>query len=283
MARNKTEYSSSEADGWAAHVDNYIKVVEPLTRGPTEALVNEVDKLLPFTGPDVRVLDNGSGTGLLASYLAAKYPEVPIVAADISSGMLENLEKKAEKKGWKAVETKTIDALDLQSLADNPFSHVLSTFMLGSISSPLQGVQEMYKVTKPGGILGIAVWDHNIVWSDVWRETIRRSQNKPFYEPPLIFDPSMCYKDTVEKTLKGAGWDDAEVSVQQTYYAPWDSADAACDFFWNGKNPIVEMFVRGWEDNVEQIKPVLRQVYEELYGSGKHQGCPTIQAIAWKR
>ena len=92
------------------------------------------------------VLEVGVGTGKNFQY----YPEnTRITALDFSEKMLERAE---QKKQYQQVAVE-LELMDIQSLtyASNSFDTVIATFVFCSVPQPITGLQELYRVCKPGG------------------------------------------------------------------------------------------------------------------------------------
>jgi demethylmenaquinone methyltransferase/2-methoxy-6-polyprenyl-1,4-benzoquinol methylase len=107
--------------------------------------------------PGDRVLDCGSGTGstaLMAAQKAGATGKVQLF--DLSDGMLAVAEERAVKAGLQErVEFQTGDMLNLP-FKDNNFDAVLSTYSICPLHDPAKGALELYRVLKPGGLIGIA-------------------------------------------------------------------------------------------------------------------------------
>jgi len=110
----------------------------------TERLVDKVDELLPFDANGY-VLDNGCGSGSITVRVTDKCPQTPILATDLSTGMLAQV----DKLGLPNVTTKRADAVTLAGVDDETFMHVLSSFMIQFTPSAQSTVQAMYRVLKP--------------------------------------------------------------------------------------------------------------------------------------
>ena len=59
------------------------------------------------------VLDDGCGLGIVTVEVKKSFSDVHVLATDFSAGMLEAVNRKAERHGWKNVETKLLDGGDL--------------------------------------------------------------------------------------------------------------------------------------------------------------------------
>jgi len=105
-------------------------------------------------GPEMSVLDVGSGKGISALHLARKYG-CKVMGVDISERFVDQANDAARRTGIKAA-FRVGDALDLP-FADGEFDVVLAQavlIMLGSRVAQERAVEEMVRVTRPGGYIG---------------------------------------------------------------------------------------------------------------------------------
>lgn len=92
------------------------------------------------------ILEVGVGTGKNFPY----YPDNSnITAIDFSGKMLQRARQKQSRSDVKV----ELELMDVQSLcyADNSFDTVIATFVFCSVPQPTKGLQELYRVCKPGG------------------------------------------------------------------------------------------------------------------------------------
>jgi len=107
--------------------------------------------------PGNRVLDCGAGTGSTGLLAARKTgASGGVVLFDISEGMLAVARKRAaEDRMLERMEFQSGDLLDLP-FPDNSFDAVLSTYSLCPVYDPVKAARELWRVTRPGGRIGIA-------------------------------------------------------------------------------------------------------------------------------
>ena len=97
-----------------------------------------------------RILDVATGTGDLALQIARKLSNADITGIDISEGMLQIARQKAQKEGRQmAFDKEDCSAL---SYPDDTFDAVTAAFGIRNFQNLEQGLSEMFRVLKPGGM-----------------------------------------------------------------------------------------------------------------------------------
>lgn len=107
--------------------------------------------------PDDTVLDVGSGTGLVLLQAATLLPAGRAIGIDHSEAMLDHARAKASAQGLSGrVELRAMDAeaLDFPSGA---FDAIVSLFVLRHLPHPKVAVNEMFRVSKAGTRIVLAV------------------------------------------------------------------------------------------------------------------------------
>ena len=102
-----------------------------------------------------RLLDLGTGTGLLARVAAARGADA--VGIDHSAGMLDQAQASAGKEGVGG-RTQFL-AMDAEGLEfdDASFDVTVSLFVLRHLPNPLAAAREMYRTLRPGGRLVVTI------------------------------------------------------------------------------------------------------------------------------
>ncbi len=102
---------------------------------------------------DMNVLDIGTGTGLLLMHFITKVNH--ITGIDNSQGMLDMLNKKAEKAGVSNISTSLFDA-DKDILTKDSFDLAISNMTFHHFIKPDDFLKQIYQNLKAGGRICIA-------------------------------------------------------------------------------------------------------------------------------
>lgn len=107
--------------------------------------------------PGDKVLDCGAGTGTTGIMAAKKAgPRGRVTLFDLSEEMLDVARQKVDAAGLEErLSFQTGDAVHLP-FRNGEFDVVLSTYSLCPLYDPEEGAMELYRVTRPGGKIGIA-------------------------------------------------------------------------------------------------------------------------------
>lgn len=107
--------------------------------------------------PGDRVLDCGAGTGTTGILAARKVGDRGRVTLfDLSGAMLDVARGKVAGAGWQdRIAFETGDMVHLP-FGDGVFDVALSTYSLCPLYDPAQGALELFRVTRPGGRVGVA-------------------------------------------------------------------------------------------------------------------------------
>ena len=119
--------------------------------------------------PGERVLDVAAGSGAAALAAARRWADV--IATDFVDHLLDSARRVADAYGL-TLQTQIADAQNLP-FDDDEFDVVISTF--GAIFAPDQQAvaDELLRVCRPGGRIGLVAWTPGSLMDDVFRTTQR--------------------------------------------------------------------------------------------------------------
>lgn len=104
--------------------------------------------------PSARVLDVGSGPGVLTCELVKRQGEANVSAVDPVEAFVE-----ATAASFPAADVRIGSAEDLP-YPDGAFGATLAQLVVHFMKDPVAGAAEMARVTAPGGRVSACVWDH---------------------------------------------------------------------------------------------------------------------------
>jgi SAM-dependent methyltransferase len=111
--------------------------------------------------PGGELLEVGSGPGRLAVRLAREAPGMTLTGVDISDAMVERAARRAAKAGLSDRVRFEVGDVGALPLSDQEFDGAVSTLSLHHWPDPARGLDEIYRVLKPGGearIYDLAHW-----------------------------------------------------------------------------------------------------------------------------
>lgn len=176
MTPASSQYFSRVADQWDTLRSGYF------TDAVREAAIRKA-----YLRPEMVVADVGSGTGFVAAGLAPLVQKVYVL--DGSPEMLEVARRNLE--GFTNLEFRQADGLSLP-LPDGSLDAIFANMYLHHIVDPLEAIQEMVRVLKPGGRLVISDMDsHPYTWlkeemADVWMGFERQQIRNWFEDAGLV-------------------------------------------------------------------------------------------------
>lgn len=150
--KNTEQFKLHDSGSYDSHVDDYHHCVDKLCEPFVKQMV-----ILAHVRHGQRVLDVGTGTGVVANYAAKLLDNSgSVVGIDLSEGMLETAALNAKKKGLSNVKFLRMDAENLDLPAES-FDSVLSMLAIDHFPDATQALGEMHRVLKPEGHLVISI------------------------------------------------------------------------------------------------------------------------------
>jgi SAM-dependent methyltransferase len=149
-----------------------------------------------------RILDAGTGAGLLAPALIRRAPEARVIGVDIAVGMLRRASRKFP-----------VAAMDLAALAfaDEFFDAIVTSFVLFHLPEPTSAIAELRRVLRPGGVFGLTVWagEPDFEAHRIWTEELDRSGAAP--APKTADHERFGSAAKLEEILESAGFSTTKI------------------------------------------------------------------------
>jgi SAM-dependent methyltransferase len=101
-----------------------------------------------------RALDVGCGPGMLTEELVARLGEAAVTAIDPSPSFVA-----ATRERFPEADVRS-GAAEQLPFADDTFDVALAQLVVHFMADPVRGLAEMARVTRPGGLVAVCVWDH---------------------------------------------------------------------------------------------------------------------------
>ena len=219
-----------------------------------------------------RVLDVGTGTGALASVLAARTNASEIIGIDPSESFIADARRNTR------TERTRFERGDAQVLRFGraTFDQAMALLVMNFIPDPLKAIGEMRRVTRPGGVVSACVWDY-----DAGMQMLRF-----FWDEVVAEDPAMAPRDERNMPLSRKGqlgklWADAGLAdVREgalTIEQRFDSFGDYWGAFERGAGPGGAYVVSLPPERRRQLEARLRR---RLLGD-RGDGPFVLQASAW--
>lgn len=230
----------SDSNRWDKAATRYNDAVGRSSRMGAIRLIRLADTLLPLSTADARAIDFGAGTGSLTHQLAAEFPCLPILATDISPGMLEQL---MALRPLPATSMVTCQVADMASpigpeITEGAFSHVFSTMAIQVLPAPDKTgtLAQWARLLRPDGVIAIAMWDfdENCGPHALWAEAAT-TVDPGYVNPALV--PSKAWRgcSDLERGLKATGFRD--IKAEKLHIGFDVGKEGVMQFFGKVKTP----------------------------------------------
>jgi SAM-dependent methyltransferase len=132
-------------------------------------------------GEQDSVLDVGCGIGSLSFAIADAYPAARVTGVDPSTAFVRDAQTRARHERPQFM---VGDAQALQ-FADATFDKTVSQLVLNFVPAREKALDEMVRVTRPGGVVAAAVWDYGDGMSML----------RVFWDEAVALDPPLAARD----------------------------------------------------------------------------------------
>jgi ubiquinone/menaquinone biosynthesis C-methylase UbiE len=199
-----------------------------------------------------KVLDVATGSGNTAISAARRFCDV--TAIDYVPELIEDARRRAEVEGM-AITFDVSDAEDLP-YPDASFDVVLST--LGVMFAPDQekAAEELLRVCRPGGKIGLANWTPEGFIGNMFR-----TMGEHVPPPPRIKPPPLWGTEQRLRELFGEGVASLEVT-QRSYTWRYPSAKHCVEYFRSYYGPTLKAFESLDPDGQEALAEDLEELFE---------------------
>jgi len=221
------------------------------------------------------VLDVGSGTGALTAALATAAPSGRIVGIDPAEAYVSFARARLREAPGDRVRFEVGDAQRLRFGAGS-FDRTLALLVLNFVPDPGRALDEMVRVTRPGGTVAAAVWDYGD----------QMEMLRVFWDEAIRLDPAMDARDERHMPLcrrgeLGALWREHGLREVSEEALAIPMRFASFDDFWSpfleGQGPAGAFVASLAAGEREQLRQALRQ---RLLGGGPDRPI-VLRARAW--
>ncbi|MEV5986863.1 methyltransferase domain-containing protein [Streptomyces sp. NPDC052051] len=150
---------------------------------------NSAAYLLGSLKPHMRILDIGCGPGTITADLAALVPDGRVTGVDRAPSILDQARVTAAARGVTNVDFAVADVHALP-YPDDSFCVVHAHQVLQHVGDPVGALREMYRVTRPGGLVAVRDADYAAMawypssegmddWLDLYERVARANGGEP--------------------------------------------------------------------------------------------------------
>jgi SAM-dependent methyltransferase len=214
--------------------------------------------------PGQRALDVGCGPGALTARLVALLGEGGVSAIDPSEPFVA-----AAKERFPGADISAGTAESLR-FDDDTFDASMAQLVVHFMQDPVAGLREMARVTRPGGVVAAAVWNHatsagplSLFWGAV-RAVDPQSEGEG--------DFAGVKEGDLARLFVAAGLDALEESIL-TVHVPFDSFDQWWEPYTLGVGPAGQYVAGLGESSRDALKEECRRRVPE--------GAFTVDASSW--
>jgi len=193
----------SKSTGFDAEVLKLYRIVNTNLVPMWAKIVETVGK---ESGGKGSVLDLASGPGNPSMQLAEAFPQLKVKCTDASPDMVDKAKALAKEKGlYDKLEFEVLDLEDLSAIPSG--SQDMVTVSLGFMfpEDLKKSVEEVHRVTKPGGTLVTTVW-REVPMMELVADVMEELLNKKL-PPPAINPLSLKENSALDGPLQDAGFE----------------------------------------------------------------------------
>ncbi len=139
--------------------EDYERYWAPVLDGAARSLLDRVERYVASLRDAPRVVDVGTGSGVLAIDALARWPAAQVVGVDPSAGMLAMAGRRIARLGVDDGRMAWLRAPAAElPLPDGSVDLVVSSFALQLVPDRATALGEAYRVLRPGGRIAFVTW-----------------------------------------------------------------------------------------------------------------------------
>jgi SAM-dependent methyltransferase len=165
--------------------------------------------------PGSSVLELGCGVGAQTVTLAGRSPSARFTSVDVSAESLAEAKRRIEAAGLRNVEFRQADVF-AAPFAPRSFDHVFVCFVLEHLARPVQALEVLASVLRPGGTITVIEGDHGSAYFHPDSEDARAAIDCLVTLQRRGGGNALIGRQ-VYPLLAGAGFQDVEVSPRVVY------------------------------------------------------------------
>lgn len=153
-------------------------------------------------GPERSWLDVGCGTGTLTRLILENYQPKAIISIDSSGAFISHAQRSISDPRVHFV----VGLAQSLELVSNSMDAIVSGLVLNFVSQPKDAVSEILRVTKPGGKIGIFLWDYGDgmqLLRYFWDAAVELDKNAKEFDESIRFP--LCQEGQLESLIREVG------------------------------------------------------------------------------
>lgn len=250
----ESEYHEASREQWSQAAESWARAAEEDDKGASADAARWMLEAADLR-PGQRALELACGAGRVGLQAAARVgPEGTVLCSDFSEEMVKAVSERAERLGVPNVETRLLDAQQLD-LPDDEFDVVLCRFGYMLMADPGAALRESARVLRPGGKLVLIVWGtaEQNPWLWLVIEALIDRLNAPPPEPGTPGPFSLGEAERLRPLVEQGGFGEVEIAELESTQS-YDSLAAWWEELLEVSGPLAAMLKALPEEDREAIR-----------------------------